>query len=169
MRATDHRDAIDFATRWAVRPGDLIEALNQERPQIIHFSGHGSQTEELAFLEDDFGCTKIVTKEALAVMIHAFSDEVRLVVFNNCFSEYDAQEAVKHIEAAIGMNDSISDDAARIFAANFYAALGYGRSAQNAFEQAKAALMLESIPENGRPSSSREELVDPHTVLVETQ
>lgn len=169
LRATDHRDVIDFATRWAVRPADLIEALNQERPQIIHLSGHGSQTEELAF-QDDFGGTKIVTKEALAAMIHAFSDEVRLVLFNNCFSEAHAREAVKHIEAAIGMNDSISDDAARIFAANFYAALGYGRSVQNAFEQAKAALMLESIPEERTPQLFTRSNVDPSTlVLVEAQ
>jgi CHAT domain len=169
LRATDHRDVIDFATRWAVRPADLIEALNQERPQIIHFSGHGSRTEELAF-QDDFGGTKIVTKEALAAMIHAFSDEVRLVLFNNCFSDTHAQEAVKHIEAAIGMNDSISDDAARIFAANFYAALGYGRSAQNAFEQARAALMLESIPEERTPQLFARSNVDPSTlVLVEAQ
>ncbi|MBA2740656.1 MAG: CHAT domain-containing protein [Actinobacteria bacterium] len=169
LRATDHRDVIDFATRWAVRPADLIEALNQERPQIIHFSGHGSQTEALAF-QDDFGGTKIVTKEALAGMIHTFSDEVRLVLFNNCFSEAHAQEAVKHIEAAIGMNDSISDNAARIFAANFYAALGYGRSVQNGFEQAKAALMLESIPEERTPQLFTRSNMDPSIlVLVEAE
>lgn len=169
LRATDHRDVIDFATKWAVRPGDLIEALNQERPQIIHFSGHGSQTDELAF-QDDYGGTKIVTKEALAAMIHAFSDEVRLVLFNNCFSEAHAQEAAKHIEAAIGMNNSISDAAARIFAANFYAALGYGRSVQQAFEQAKASLVLESIPEERTPQLFTRSNVDPATlVLVEAQ
>lgn len=169
LRATDHRDVIDFATKWAVRPGDLIEALNQERPQIIHFSGHGSQTDELAF-QDDYGGTKIVTKEALAAMIHAFSDDVRLVLFNNCFSEAHAQEAAKHIEAAIGMNNSISDAAARIFAANFYAALGYGRSVQKAFEQAKASLMLENIPEEQTPQVFTRSNVDPATlVLVEAQ
>jgi hypothetical protein len=150
LRMTNHRDVIDFATKWAVRPGDLVEALNQERPQIMHFSGHGSASEQLVF-QDDFGGTKIVAKEALASLIMAFSDEVRLVVFNNCFSEGHAREAANHVEAAIGMSDAIGDEAARIFAANFYAALGYGRSVQIAFDQARAALMLEGIPEEKTP------------------
>jgi hypothetical protein len=150
LRKTQHRDVIDFVTKWAVRPADLIEALNRERPQIIHFSGHGSDTDELLF-QDDFGRTKAVPKGALAATIKTVSDEVRLILFNNCFSEEHAKEAVKHIEVSVGMTDSISDDAARMFAANFYASLGYGRSVNTAFDQARAALMLEGIPEDETP------------------
>lgn len=40
------------------------------------------------------------------------SDTIRLVVFNACFSESQAESVVEHIEAAIGMSDSIRDDTA---------------------------------------------------------
>lgn len=150
LRQTEHRDLVDFASEWAVRPSDLIEAINRERPQVVHFSGHGSRQGELLFQDPD-AKTKLVTREALAAMIKTFSGEVRLVVFNNCFSQAYAEDAAKFVEAAVGMNDSISDDAARTFAANFYAALGYGRSIQTAFDQARASLLLEQIPEERTP------------------
>ena len=54
---------------------------------------------------------------------------------------------VKHVEAAVGMTVDIGDDAARVFAAQFYSSIGFGHSIKRAFEQAKAALMLEGIPE----------------------
>jgi len=150
IRATDHRDVIDLVPRLAVRTGDLMDAINQERPQIIHFSGHGSIAEQLVF-QDDRGRTTVASKEAIAAMLETVSDEVRLVLFNNCFSQAHAVEAVRHIEAAIGMNTTIGDDAARLFAASFYASLGYGRSVQRAFDQARAELMLASIPEEQTP------------------
>lgn len=46
---------------------------------------------------------------------------------------------------SIGMNTSIGDDAARVFAAQFYSSIGFGLSIQKAFDQAKAALMLEEL------------------------
>jgi hypothetical protein len=58
---------------------------------------------------------------------------------------------LQHIPAAIGMNTAIGDEAARIFAAQFYSSLGFGHSVGKAFRQAKAALMLESIPEESTP------------------
>jgi len=40
--AAEHRDALVFQSAWAVRPGDLLQLLNQHKPHIVHFSGHGS-------------------------------------------------------------------------------------------------------------------------------
>jgi len=49
------------------------------------------------------------------------------------------------------MNQEIGDAAARVFAAQFYSAIGFGKSIPNAFKQAKSALMLEGIPEESTP------------------
>jgi type I restriction enzyme R subunit len=35
------RDCFDVRTRWAVRPTDLMDAINDHRPGLVHFSGHG--------------------------------------------------------------------------------------------------------------------------------
>jgi hypothetical protein len=49
------------------------------------------------------------------------------------------------------MTTIIGDTAARVFAAQFYSAIGFGLSVKQAFDQAKAALMLEGISEEDTP------------------
>lgn len=70
---------------------------------------------------------------------------IRLVVFNACFSQQQAESVVEHIEAAIGMSDSIPDETACVFAAQLYSSIGFGRSLKTSFDQAKAELLLEGI------------------------
>ena len=62
-----------------------------------------------------------------------------------------AESIVEHIDAAIGMTDSIGDSAAVAFAAQFYSSIGYGQSVSTAFKQARASLMLEGINEEDTP------------------
>jgi hypothetical protein len=65
--------------------------------------------------------------------------EIKLKLFLNLF------------EATIGMNTSIGDDAARIFSSQFYSSIGFGHSVSKSFQQAKALLMMEGIPEENTP------------------
>lgn len=150
IRKSKHRDSIAFESEWAVRPMDVLQHINQYQPHIVHFSGHGSKQDELIF-QDDAGRTKKVTKEALVQTMAATSSNIQIVFFNSCHSRDQAEAVVKYVNAAIGMNSSIGDDAARIFAAQFYSAIGFGLSVHNAFQQAKAALMLEGIAEEDTP------------------
>lgn len=145
IRLSEYRDSISFQSRWAVRSSDILQAIDETNPTIIHFSGHGTDESELVLMNTD-GSAKIVSKEAITAAISTASDSVRLVMFNTCFSEGQAANIVNSIDAAIGMADSVRDDAAVIFASQFYSSLGFGHSVQKAFNQAKAALMLEGIP-----------------------
>lgn len=45
LRASEHRDAVALKAAWAVRPDDLLQALNQHRPHVVHFAGHGDEHE----------------------------------------------------------------------------------------------------------------------------
>jgi hypothetical protein len=150
IRKSEYRDSVNFFSIWATRPLDLLQALNEYKPTIVHFSGHGSSHDEIVF-QDSEGKTKLVTKEAIVQTMSASSETIRVVFFNTCYSRNQAEEVVKHIEAAIGMNTTIGDNAARIFAAQFYSSIGFGKSIKIAYEQAKSALMLESIPEENTP------------------
>ena len=58
---------------------------------------------------------------------------------------------INHVDVAIGMADSISDEAACSFAAQFYLSLGFGFSVKKAFGQAKGVMMLESPTEADTP------------------
>lgn len=165
IRLSEHRDSVELRSRWAVRASDIQQAINEENPTIIHFSGHGADTGELVLQNSD-GSPKFVTKEAIAQAISTVSDTVRLVFFNACFSAIQAKEIVEYIEAAIGMTVSIGDEAARVFAAQFYSSIGFGLSLKKSFLQAKAALMLEGIPEEDTPQLFLRDGVDVNEITI---
>lgn len=150
IKMSKHRDSVRFETCWAVQTKDILQAINEYNPSIVHFSGHGSSNDEIIF-QTNSGQTKVVSKEAIVQTMMASSEDIRLVFFNTCYSRNQAKAVVEHIEATIGMNTSIGDEGARIFSSQFYSSIGYGLSVKKSFEQAKALLMLENIPEEDTP------------------
>lgn len=117
-----NRDNFDLRYDLAVRPRDIRRAILDYRPNIIHFSGHGSGIEGLYF-EDETECEKPVTGEALASLFKQFSRQIECVLLNACYSEIQANAIVQHINYVIGMKDSINDKAAIEFAVGFYDAI----------------------------------------------
>lgn len=150
IRKSEGRDGIEFFSRWAVQSLDILQAINETDPEIIHFSGHGSEKGEIV-LDDGSGKTTLVSKEAMAAAVISASKKIRLIFFNACFSQQEAKAVVEKVEAAIGMNTEIGDEAAIVFAAQFYSSIGFGLNLQQSFDQAKAALLLKGISEADTP------------------
>ena len=125
IRASKFRDSLVLIPKLAARPDDVIQALLEHEPHIVHFSAHGSEDHEILFVGDD-GQDKPVTAEALRMLFATLKDKVRLVVFNACFARGQAEAVAEVIDCAIGMNDEISDDAAIAFSGSFYRTLGFG-------------------------------------------
>ncbi|KTT05096.1 hypothetical protein NS376_00780 [Pseudomonas oryzihabitans] len=144
IRLSKHRDAIDFQSRWAARSSDILQAINEVRPTIVHFSAHGTDNDELVLL-DELGGPKLIRKEAIIRAIATSAENIKLVFFNSCFSYAQAQACAGTVSATIGMNGEIGEFSARVFAAQFYSAIGFGLSIPKAFAQAQAALMMEDI------------------------
>lgn len=165
IRKSQYRDSVSFETRWAIRAFDVMQAINEETPAIIHFSGHGSQDDEIVF-QDNQGKAKPVSKEAIVQTMMSTSDDIKLVFFNTCFSHGQARAIVQHVDAAIGMTNTIGDVAARVFAAQFYSAIGFGHSVRKAFEQGKSALMLEGIAEQDTPELYVRDGLDPNEIII---
>lgn len=165
LRAAEYRDSLEVISEWAVRPGDLLQYLNQHRPHIVHFAGHGSAKEEL-ILEDNQGKPKRVSKKALVALFKALKDNIRVVVLNACYSRPQAEAITTQIDCAIGMKEAIGDNAAITFAASFYRAIGFGRSIQEAFDQGITALLLEDIPEEDTPVLHIRDGVDARSIRL---
>lgn len=89
-----------------------------------------------------------------------------MTFFSSCFTHSQAKEIVEYVDTAIGMIEEIGDDSARIFAAYFYSAIGFGHSVKTAFEQAKSALMLEGIPEESVPELYTKEGLDSEEIIL---
>jgi hypothetical protein len=168
-----YRDLFELEQRWAVRPRDIQRALLDLNPQIVHFAGHGTgrpgivleaqrtnsqdardigiepesaEAQGLA-IENDDGSISLVSGEALANLFKLFSDTVKCVVLNGCYTEIQAEVISHYIPYVIGMNKAIGDQAAIEFAVGFYDALGAGRSIEFAYELGCNALRLAGIPE----------------------
>jgi hypothetical protein len=150
VRASEHRERVELIPRMASRPGDLLRAMIDLRPSIVHFSGHGdSQT--AIYLQDEAGGAHPVTGEALRMLFDAARGEVRVVVLASCYSAAQGEAIAKSVDCVIGMEHDFGDLSARAFAGAFYSALGAGRSVAEAFELGRASIAVEGLGDEGIP------------------
>lgn len=143
LRMAAERDRIVLSQRWAVTDSVLQQALLDEKPTIVHFSGHG--TEEGILLESEQGQSTLVPDEALADLFSLFSRYIRCVVLNACFSENQAKAISEYIPFVVGMNASMPDEAAIAFSIGFYRAIGAGEDVEFAFKMGCNAIKLKNM------------------------
>ncbi len=150
LRQSEFRDRFDIQQHWAVSVTDLQELLLRHKPDIVHFSGHGSSASEI-IIEDDYGNSHPVSVRALSQLFSILKDNIRCVVLNACYSEPQAQAIAQHIESVVGMSKAITDQAAISFATAFYQALGYGRDVKTAFDLGCVQIDMENLDEQDTP------------------
>ncbi|MDB6134344.1 MAG: hypothetical protein JWM59_2587 [Verrucomicrobiales bacterium] len=165
IQAAALRDHLELHTKFAVRPKDLLHHLQRYTPHIVHFSGHGSPDEAIVLLGSDEKA-KPVSTAALTQVFTTLRDNIRVVVFNACFSRDQAEAVTSVIDCAVGMRRAIGDKAAITFAAAFYESIAFGRSIKTAFEAGKAAIMLEGISEENTPVLLTRSGVDPAKIVL---
>lgn len=134
----------------SARTEDVSQTLLDTQPEIVHFSGHGTSEGALCF-ETQSGRAHPVPPEALAALFEQFSNRVKCVVLNACYSQAQAQAIARHIEYVVGMKEEIGDKAAIAFAIGFYQALGAGRSIVDAYKLGCAQVGLQDIAESLTP------------------
>ncbi len=152
LRLSNERDRYQLEQRHSVRVGDITQAIFQAEPQIIHFSGHGTEKGELCF-ENELGKIQPVEADALAKMFKLFSQKLKIncIVLNACYSQMQAKAIAEHIPFVIGMNDAIGDKAASKFSVGFYTALFSNSSIEDAYEFGCTEINLQGIPEDHKP------------------
>lgn len=134
----------------------LREALEQHKPDVLHFIGHGqydenSKSAALAFEAED-GSAEDVSAETLGEILH--DSPVRLVVLNSCesaaSSPHDAFAGVAQrlvnvgVPAVIAMQFKILDTTAQLFSAAFYSSLIDNYSIEAAATAARMKIMAKA-------------------------
>jgi eukaryotic-like serine/threonine-protein kinase len=150
LKRAKNRDKFQIITESAVRVDDLRLALLEHEPSIVHFSGHGSGDNGLAF-ESNSGHLQLVSTEALVRLFELFKTKIECVLLNACYSKTQADAIHEHIDCVIGMSRAIGDKAAIEFAVGFYDALGAGNSYEYCFKIGSVSIDLEGIPESETP------------------
>lgn len=138
------RDSLELIPLLAPTTDDILHFLNQHKPQIVHFSGHGLESGELIVV-DEAENAHIIPFDALVALFHLFRASVDLVILNACYSAIQAQVLAQSINYVIGMSNAVPDETAIAFAAAFYGALAFGKLHEDAFEEAKVSVQLKGL------------------------
>jgi hypothetical protein len=141
-----YQKKIEFFPQWCVTPQEVQEALDEYKPHILHFSGHGDKDAGI-MLEDEDGKACMVTDKALTSLIKSFKGNIHLVFLNSCHSKNQVKAFKRLIDYTIGMNTSVSDEVAIRFASSFYKWLSGGLSVNDAFNRSKGLLELLNDPD----------------------
>lgn len=135
-------------------------------PQILHFSGHGSDKNSIIFKNEKTGQSEEVPPIALSNLFSVLGNNIDLVFLNACYSEKQARAIAEYVKCVIGISNAISDIAAIEFASIFYSSLGFGRSIKDVFDLALVQLELLSIPENAIPKLIVKKDLNPSKIFI---
>ncbi len=141
LRGAKYRDLVTIEQRPAATFQDLMDGLNDVRPHVIHFSGHGGGE---SLLMDGGSIAspseRPVSFELLVKALDATDSPPTLLVLNACDTLNGADVILPAVPVIIAMSDNVLDIAAILFAQHFYAALAGGQSVDSALKQAKVAI-----------------------------
>ncbi|MDD1498803.1 CHAT domain-containing protein [Agrobacterium sp. CNPSo 3708] len=134
---------VVVVNEWAVRVDQIQDALFNEKPQVLHFSGHGDTG--MLFFEDRIGDAAPVDAKSFGELIGLHADTVKCVILSACYSEDVAKIVRAHVPWVIGCDQSIADDAAIAFSRAFYRAVANGEDYQKAFRHARNEVSLNGM------------------------
>jgi len=156
LQLSRKRDSFLLDQRLSVRPVDISQALLDVNPQIVHFSGHGTELGALC-VENDLKKMHPIDPEILGGLFSNFASHVNCVILNACFSALQASFISKHVPYVVGMKKAIGDRAAIAFSIGFYQALGAGRSIEDSYKLGCVQIGLNNIPESLTPTLLKSE------------
>jgi CHAT domain len=167
IRESVYRDNVTVEYSPAAGLKTLMNGLNDFRPEIIHFSGHGN-ARGIAMDSGKVGkpADEPISFSLLAKALAATDTPPRIVVLNSCDNSGARKVLLKLGLIVVSMRTSISDLAAITFAPRFYAAIASGQSMKSAFAQGKVAVEAASISEADTPQLFHPVDVNPGKIIL---
>lgn len=142
LQGADHGKRFQIIYEPELRVNELADALMRYRPQIVHFSGHGTKEGALVLVNpDQAGKSTPMPPVALQQIFKVLGKGVYCVVLNSCWSvahEDQGLALADVVGCVVGTSTAIADRAAIEFTAQFYSTLAFGESVKDAFDLARA-------------------------------
>lgn len=129
------------------RPSDLTQAILDQKPDILHFSGHGLNG-QLA-LEGNDQKAKLITTETIVRLLR--NKQVTGIVMNACDSAQNQKPLLAVSEWVIGMKQEVQDPSAIAFSDGFYRALASNEPIEVAFDIGIANAGMDNISQMDIP------------------
>ena len=163
MLPSPHTAGMSLIPLLAARAEDFAAAIHNHRPDIVHFSGHGSDDGYLVFAADDG--RQMVSVSAIADVLETAPKRVTLVFLNACFLAAHVTHLRSVVPCVIAMQQAVPDDIARQFSRGFYGSLNDGASVAQSFRHAESLLRIHELSSNA-PSLHCATDVDPASVVL---
>lgn len=136
---------LEYASR-----NDLITKIQQDRPQILHFSGHGSK-EGIYLLEERSENHALLPTETLADIVQ-LNRSIEFVFLNSCFGMAQLRELRRNgIPEMIGMPMEIEDDIALAYSKEFYQRIANGLTYEEAYLSNQQRDFMDNLPDKRKP------------------
>lgn len=155
IRKSEFRDLVELDHRPAASWEDLLDGINDNRPHVVHFSGHGGLDGLLmdnGSVDDPAGVE--MGYDLLRRTLKATNEPPKLLVLNACETTAGTDELLDAVPVVIAMQESISDQAASAFATAFYAALASAQPVSKAFDQSILRMGMVALGEVDTPLCS---------------
>lgn len=137
---------FDIKPALDVNKGNISKLLENHKPCVVHFSGHGTGNHLMFY---DKGYFDTISGEKLGKVL-GFHPSISCVVLNACYSENQAKKIAELIPNVIGTTNTIYDNISIKFAQHFYRALFSGSSYVLAFKKALADLDIQNLEEGAK-------------------
>ncbi|MCC6724285.1 MAG: CHAT domain-containing protein [Saprospiraceae bacterium] len=136
------RDKFDFLQpQLAVTITELVRAMN-DKPNIVHFSGHGTEEGIVITTEDNKAQT--MPLPALQRLFKPLRTITQIVVLNACYTAAQAKAISELGMYVVGNNLPVTDPAAIGFSEGLYNGFGEGKSFEEAFNDAMTVVLTQS-------------------------
>lgn len=148
IEAKNLENSYNFKAIFSAKFNDIVIALGEHHPCIVHFSGHGNE-DGLAFEDDKGLAVKIDTK----LLFDLFSEyrNIKCIFLNACYSAGQA----KHISDlgiyVIGMQELVEDPKGISFSNAFYGAFFREKEIEKAFRIAVLSFKGDNGQDNVLP------------------
>jgi len=129
------RDKFQFFHSLGITKDHFLDDLERYRPNILHFSGHGTEYSSLVFQDGDE-----LSSEQLEKTFQSLPFKISVVFLNACYSKQQVRSISKYVDYIIGMKKAVSDEAAIIFSSKFYKSLLKNINYKEAYNDAIAYL-----------------------------
>ena len=142
MQKGSRRDDFTFLpVQLAARIQEIMRSF-VDKPNIIHFSGHGIQEGILISSDNNEGV--LLGEGALKRLFKPIKDTTECVILNSCHSSNQAKSISKFGIIVIGHNLPIADSVAIAFSMGFYLGLSEGKTYEDAYNDGIIAVMAKN-------------------------
>ena len=145
------QEHFNIIRKKAVTGMEFQEFTDNEKPDILHFSGHGAKYDGIVVQNEDKNGEDLISTKGLKALFKFFKKHcaINVVLLNACHTQEQAAAISEYVEYVIGTNIAIGDDVASSFSSGFYFKLANDdkMNIEDAFDSGRTAAIVKGADE----------------------